>query len=172
MTNPDIERRQRSPRPSNTGLAVASLAAVALALAACGSSSSTSTTTTGSSSASVTVKAASTDKGTILETSAGMPLYTLTLGTSCTGACASAWPFLTVPAGTTPKAGPGVTGMLGTTTSGGALVVTYNGKKLYTFTSDSPGQVTGDGVAGFSVAKVTGAAPTSTATTSGSGSRY
>ena len=50
-----------------------------------------------------------------------------------------------------------MTGTLGTTMTGGALVVTYNGKELYTFLSDSPGQVTGDGVAGFSVAKVAAA---------------
>jgi len=87
-----------------------------------------------------------------------MPLYTLAAGTSCTGACAQAWPLLTVPAGTTPKAGAGVTGTLGTTMSGSDLVVTYNGKDLYTFLSDSPGQVTGDGVAGFSVVKVSTAA--------------
>jgi hypothetical protein len=38
--------------------------------------------------------------------------------------------------------------------SNGALQVTYNGALLYTFVSDtSPGQVTGNGVAGFSVAK-------------------
>jgi predicted lipoprotein with Yx(FWY)xxD motif len=110
-------------------------------------------------------------------------LYTLAAGTSCTGSCAQAWPFLTVPTGTTPKAGAGVTGTLGTTTSGGALVVTYNGKALYTFISDSAGQVTGDGVAGFSVAKVAAASGASnqspgttaapmTTTTSGGGYKY
>ena len=176
------------------GTAVVALAAVAVILAACGSSSpnsgattttagntGTSAATTGGSSASATVKAASTSKGTILENSAGMPLYTLAAGTSCTGACAQAWPFLTVAAGTTPKAGTGVTGTLGTTMSGGSTVVTYNGKALYTFLSDSAGQVTGDGVAGFSVVKVSAAAgaasntPPPTAaptTTAGGGYKY
>jgi len=130
------------------------------------------------------VKSASTSKGTVLENSAGLPLYTLAAGASCTGACAQAWPFVTVPAGTTPKAGTGVTGTLGTTMTGGMTVVTYNGKALYTFLSDSAGQVTGDGVAGFSVAKVAAAsgasnntpAPTApkaaTTTTSGGGYKY
>jgi predicted lipoprotein with Yx(FWY)xxD motif len=159
-------------RLSRPGTAVAVLAVIGLTLAACGSSTPTAATTTsppstgtgtgtGSSttaaSATATVKSASTNKGTVLENSSGMPLYTLAAGTSCTGACAQAWPPLTVPAGTTPKAGPGVTGTLATTMSGGALEVTYNGKALYTFLSDSAGQVTGDGVAGFSVAKVAAA---------------
>jgi predicted lipoprotein with Yx(FWY)xxD motif len=176
------------------GTAVAALAGAALVLAACGSSSpnsgATTTTagntgtsaatsaTTGAGSASATVKSASTSKGTVLENSSGMPLYTLAAGTSCTGACAQAWPFVTVAAGTTPKAGSGVTGTLGTTTIGGSTVVTYNGKALYTFLSDSAGQVTGDGVAGFSVVKVSTASPASsgtaatTATTSGGGYKY
>ena len=112
----------------------------------------------------------------MLENSAGMPLYTLAAGTSCTGACATAWPPLTVPAGSTPKAGSGVTGTLGTTMAGGATQVTYNGKALYTFLSDSAGHVTGDGVAGFSVVKVsastTGASAPTTAAPSGGGSQY
>ncbi len=65
----------------------------------------------------------------------------------------------------------GVTGTLATAKqSNGALWVTYNGKVLYTFLSDSsPGMVTGNGVAGFSVAKVSGAAATTTTTSASSG---
>jgi predicted lipoprotein with Yx(FWY)xxD motif len=101
-----------------------------------------------------------------------MALYTLNPGQTCTGTCAQAWPPLTVATGTTPTAGPGVTGTLATQQTNGALVVTYNGAALYTFTSDSsPGQVTGNGVAGFSVAKVSagsgGGAGSATTTTSG-----
>ena len=70
-----------------------------------------------------------------------------------------------------------MTGTLGTTMAGGATQVTYNGKALYTFLSDSAGHVTGDGVAGFSVVKLsastTGAsAPPTTAAASGGGSQY
>jgi predicted lipoprotein with Yx(FWY)xxD motif len=194
--HPGRSTSQRFSSFVRPGTAVAALAVVAVVLAACGSSSPTSATTTtagntgntgaaasssttGGASASPTVKAASTSKGNILENTSGLPLYTLAAGTSCTGACAQAWPFVTVPAGTTPKAGAGVTGTLGTTMTGGMTVVTYNGKELYTFLSDSAGQVTGDGVAGFSVAKVAAAsgasnntpAPTTT-TTSGGGYKY
>jgi predicted lipoprotein with Yx(FWY)xxD motif len=167
------------------GTAVASLAVVGLFLAACGSSTPSSATTTTPASnsgaaaspgttaaAAATVKTAMTSSfGTILVNSAGMALYTLAPGTNCTGACAQAWPALTVPAGTTPTGGSGVTGTLATSKqSNGALWVTYNGKVLYTFLSDSsPGMVTGNGVAGFSVAKVSGAAATTTTTSSSSG---
>jgi predicted lipoprotein with Yx(FWY)xxD motif len=179
-------------RWARPGLAVAALGAVALMLAACGSSTPSSATTsapsgaaspppTTAAKAAATVKAASTNKGTVLVNSAGMPLYTLAAGTPCTGACAQAWPALTVPAGTTPSAGAGVTGTLATTTGpGGSTQVTYNGKALYTFLSDSAGQVTGDGVAGFSVAKVSSSAapasttktPTTTTAKSGGGYQY
>ena len=207
MENPagasPTSRRRARPAPGRLGglvrpgTAAVALGAVAIVLAACGSSTPAATpttnspassggtggtgtgatTTTGSGSTAATVKAASTNKGTILETPAGMPLYTLAPGTACTGACAAAWPTLTVPAGITPKAGAGVTGTLATAKqSNGALWVTYNGKALYTFLSDSsPGQVTGDGVAGFSVAKVAAASTSSvspTTTTSSGGYHY
>jgi len=192
--------RRRAPlawpglkRLARPGTAVATLAVAALALAACGSSSPSSSATTAANtgtgtgttaassgttaaSSGATVMSASTSSGKVLENSAGMPLYTLAAGTSCTGACAMAWPPLTVPAGSTPKAGSGVTGTLGTTMAGGATQVTYNGKALYTFLSDSAGHVTGDGVAGFSVVKVsastTGASAPTTAAPSGGGSQY
>lgn len=191
---PTLGRRGTLARLARPGAVVTALGALALVVAACGSSSTTSATTapasntgTASTSAgggsattsasSATVRAASTNKGTVLENSAGMPLYTLAAGTSCTGACAQAWPALTVPAGTTPKAGAGVTGTLGTTMAGGALQVTYNGKALYTFLSDSSGQVTGDGVAGFSIAKASASASgvstnNTTTTSSGGGYKY
>lgn len=68
-------------------------------------------------------------------------------GTSaCTGECLAAWPALTVPAGSTPSAGPGVTGELGTITrpDDGSLQVTYDGLPLYFYVGDSaPGQANG-----------------------------
>jgi predicted lipoprotein with Yx(FWY)xxD motif len=61
-------------------------------------------------------------------------------GTSaCTGGCITKWPALTVPAGTTPTAGTGAAGTLGTITrsdTNGALQVTYNGLPLYFFSGD------------------------------------
>ncbi len=166
-----LRRRGRLVTARRTGVArpataVAALAAVALTLAACGSST-TSSATTGTSAASATVKADSTSAGTILENSAGMVLYTLAAGTSCTGACASAWPALTVPAGSTPTSGAGVTGTLATSKqSNGTLQVTCNGKPLSTFIMDtSPGQAAGNEVHGLSVASVAAASGTSSNTT-------
>jgi len=161
---------------------------VALVGAACSSSTpgASSTTTTaaaagdasGSTTAApATVHAATTSKGRILENSAGMALYTLDTDhggqSTCTGACLAAWPPVTVPAGTTPTAAAGVGGTLGTAKQAdGTEIVTYNGKLLYTFTSDSsPGQVTGNGVAGFFVATVAGSGAAAAATTTTAAAR-
>ena len=76
-----------------------------------------------------------------------MTVYTFTKdvannGTSaCTATddCIANWPALTVPTGTTPTAGAGATGKIGTITrtdTNGALQVTYNGLPLYFFSGD------------------------------------
>ncbi len=169
------------------GTAVGAVVVVALALSACGSSSPSSTTgasagnsgaaaaaSPGTSASTATVKTTDASGfGTILVNNAGMALYTYGPNNGgtvnmCTGACLQAWPALTVPAGTTPTLASGVSGTLATAKqSDGTLQVTYNGMLLYTFVSDgSPGQVTGNGVAKFSVAKVSSATPTTTPTTS------
>jgi len=104
--------------------------------------------------AGATVKTASVGTlGTVLVAgSNGMTVYTFTedvkdSGTSaCGSGCISIWPALTVPAGTTPTAGPGVTGTLGTITrtDDGTLQVTYNGLPLYFFKNDAaPGDANG-----------------------------
>jgi predicted lipoprotein with Yx(FWY)xxD motif len=101
--------------------------------------------------------------GTVLVDAKGLTLYYLKTETSgkimCTGSCASAWPPLLLPAGTTSAtAGSGVSGKLGTIDRpDGGTQVTYNGLPLYTFTSDQgPGQATGQGVNGFYVMTPTG----------------
>jgi predicted lipoprotein with Yx(FWY)xxD motif len=91
--------------------------------------------------------------GTILVAGTnGMTVYTFTndvkdSGTSaCTGGCLTRWPALTVPAGTAPTAGDGVTGTLGTITRSddGTTQVTYNGLPLYFFSGDAaPGDTNG-----------------------------
>ena len=66
---------------------------------------------------------------------------------ACTGGCLTKWPALTVPAGTTPTAGTGVTGTLATITrtDDGTLQVTYNGLPLYFYQGDkAPGDTTGN----------------------------
>jgi predicted lipoprotein with Yx(FWY)xxD motif len=78
---------------------------------------------------------------------------------TCTGECATAWPPLTTSG--QPTAGAGVTGPLGTLArADGATQVTYGGLPLYYWQGDAkPGDVTGDGVNSFSLAKVGGTAP-------------
>jgi predicted lipoprotein with Yx(FWY)xxD motif len=57
----------------------------------------------------------------------------------CTGSCATIWPPLTVPKGSKPLAGPGVTkGKLGTITRpDGRIQVTYYGLTLYRYSGDT-----------------------------------
>ena len=100
--------------------------------------------------------------GPVLTTSNGFTLYVLLSDrngiSSCTGSCVPIWPALTVPNGTTPTGGPGVTGVLRAVMQpNGTDQVTYNGSPLYTFAGDSaPGQVNGNGVQDFYVATVGG----------------
>lgn len=107
-------------------------------------------------------------EGPVLATSDGLPLYTLRTDhggvSTCTGPCLVAWPPLTVPSGATPTAGPGVPdGSLGTSVqSDGRNQVTFDGSPLYTFVSDSPDTVTGQGVAGFYVVQIKAAPATTT----------
>jgi predicted lipoprotein with Yx(FWY)xxD motif len=91
------------------------------------------------------VATASTSAGTVLVAGAnGMTVYTFSSDTAnsgtsaCSGGCAATWPPLTVPAGTTPSRGTGVTGTLGTITRAdtGALQVTYNGLPLHFYSGD------------------------------------
>ena len=98
--------------------------------------------------------------GTYLTGPNGMALYThagdSATSSTCAGGCAAAWP----PLATTgqPTAGPGVTGQLGTLTrADGTVQVTYGGMPLYYWQGDAKaGDVTGNGVASFSVATVGG----------------
>jgi predicted lipoprotein with Yx(FWY)xxD motif len=62
----------------------------------------------------------------------------------CTGACNSFWKPLTISGGA-PTAGSGVGNLGVVKRSDGTKQVTENGKLLYTFTQEGPGQVTGDG---------------------------
>jgi predicted lipoprotein with Yx(FWY)xxD motif len=89
--------------------------------------------------------------GKILVTVHGAALYYLPSG-SCTGQCLAVWPRLVMPAGKTEPKGATC---LGTSALGHhRLQVTYRKHRLYTFTGDMGGSVTGNGVSGFKVAKV------------------
>ena len=143
----------------------------ALMLAACGGQpAGTGATTSPSASASATPAPSSSSSpvvlaqvvgsmGTILvAASNGHTVYRFNSDTpgvsNCKGGCISAWPPLSVTAGTTPTGGTGVTGQLGTITrDDGSLQVTYKGLPLYFFHSDSkPGDTNGN-YTGWSLVK-------------------
>ena len=165
---------------------VAALATAALIIAGCGSSSNSSSATsaaapaTSSSSATSTaaaaakgtmVKTASTSRGTYLAGPNGHALYLWVADTggksSCSGACAHAWPPLVTKG--SPAAGSGVNASdLGTIMrSDGTEQVTYKGHPLYYFIADtSAGSTKGQGTNGFG-AKWWLVAPSGTAITTG-----
>lgn len=134
-----------------------------LGLVACGKSSSVASGNGGGSSAPATSGAATVSTasvgsvGTVLVDSRGFTLYYLKSEPSgsitCTGSCATNWPPLVLPSGTTtPTAGTGVkAGDLGTIMRpDGGTQVTYKGKALYLFVGDtSAGQANGQGTADF-----------------------
>jgi predicted lipoprotein with Yx(FWY)xxD motif len=149
-----------------------SLAALAVAgalvLAACGGSSTSSSSgsgstpsygaakpsTSNSSGAASVVSTKTSSLGTFLVDGNGRALYLWDADhgskSTCSGACAQAWPPLTTTA--TPKASGAVkASLLGTTKrTDGSHEVTYAGHPLYTFAGDTQaGQTTGQGSNGF-----------------------
>jgi predicted lipoprotein with Yx(FWY)xxD motif len=90
----------------------------------------------------------------------------------CVGACATLWPPLTVPKGTKPVAGPGITkSKLGTITRpDGRIQVTYAGLTLYRYSGDSKaGQTNGEGIQNIWFAISPTGKLVKTATSSGGG---
>jgi predicted lipoprotein with Yx(FWY)xxD motif len=86
----------------------------------------------------------------VLVDSAGKALYAADEeadnGVLCTGACLSFWEPLTIDAGApTANSVPGTLGV--SERPDGSRQVTHDGKRLYSFTQDEPGEVTGDGLA-------------------------
>jgi len=168
--------RRRRVRPSRL-VPIAGIVAIGLTGAACGSSASSTTTTTAAVAVGRTaiVNLSHGSLGTILVTKKGLTLYYYTADTAtkiaCTGSCAQSWPPLLYTGSGTPAGGTGVTGLGTIHRPGGGIQVTYQGKPLYTFASDTPGHATGQGVAGFQVVIVHGAgsgsSTTTTAATSG-----
>lgn len=131
-------------------LMVLAVVAATIALVGCSSSPAAPSAAAGA-----TVQAKSVGSiGTVLVAANGMTVYNFTKdvkdsGTSaCTGGgptptgCLAKWPAVTVPAGTTPTVGSGVTGKLATITrpDDNTVQVTYNGLPLYYFSADkAPG---------------------------------
>lgn len=141
-------------------LPIAVAFAGALALAACGSSGSSTAATkqpassrSAASASGPTVEVAKNARfGDILVDAKGMTLYTFTNGgkpVPCSGACAAAWPPLTVSSGTQPTGSMGIAS-LGTTAFNGDTLVTQSGLPLYRFAGDTaPGDANGDGLNSF-----------------------
>jgi len=138
------------------GTGLAAVAAVGGLTAAAAGGPSTSSSTAGHSATAATVRTASATVAgkteTILVNSGGLPLYFYRPDTAAksfvTGGVASLWPALTSAAPTA----AGATGKLTVVNDTHGHQVAYNGHMLYTFTSDEPGQVTGQGVQNFFVA--------------------
>ena len=150
-----------------TSFAFAAVPLVALVVAGCGGGSSDSAAPGAAAAAppasksagtrTATVRVANSGLGKILVDSHGRTLYLFKKDTgtksTCSGACAQAWPPLQVSG--KPAVGSGArSSLVGTTTrSDGSRQVTYNGHPLYTFQGDSKrGDTKGEGVVAFGAA--------------------
>jgi predicted lipoprotein with Yx(FWY)xxD motif len=103
---------------------------------------------------SVVITKTNSNVGNYLADPNGNTLYTIGSGaagvSSCTGSCLSAWPPY-IDKGTTAGLPANISSI--TRSDNGDIQYTYKGMPLYYFASDTSGQVTGNGVSGFSVAK-------------------
>ncbi|HEY1572603.1 MAG TPA: hypothetical protein VGG05_14770 [Pseudonocardiaceae bacterium] len=97
-----------------------------------------------------TVSATTANGGKILVDPTGAALYTNDQDSGkprcVTKDCVAVWVPLMVPSGQQPTEGPGVGGTIGTVAVGGRDQVTLDGKPLYTFALDGPGQAQGNGL--------------------------
>ena len=158
--------RRTQGRRRRAVLALPVFLATAIGLAACGSSSATGgaapqyggapspSKAAAPASSGIELTLCSTSLGTILTDGRGITLYAFEAdkGTtsSCSGACATAWPPLTATA--TAKVGAGIKQSLvgKTTRADGTQELTYAGHPLYYFAGDSaPGDTSGQGSRGF-----------------------
>jgi predicted lipoprotein with Yx(FWY)xxD motif len=148
---------QRS-RPITLLATAAVIPLTALTLAACGGGSNNSTASSAPPKAAggqaATVGVQNSSLGKILDDSKGDTLYLFKKDTStkstCTGACASAWPPLRVSGKPVVGTGANASKLGSSPRSDGKAQVTYNGHPLYTFTGDkSPGDTSGQGVNAF-----------------------
>ena len=127
------------------------VAVAVLALAACGgdgydSSESSPAAQSGAETATVSVHELG-DSGRVLVNSAGKALYAADeeadSGVECTGACTSFWIPLTIDGGE--PSGNSLPSELGVVERGdGTRQVTFDGKRLYSFIEDEPGEASGD----------------------------
>jgi predicted lipoprotein with Yx(FWY)xxD motif len=170
------------PVPVRLGAAVA----VALLAAACGSSATSSNTPStaapaaaGSSSSSASanmIKTGTSSGGAFLTDGSGRAMYLFLADgknkSSCSGACASAWPPVIVTGQPTAASGVNASDLSTITRSDGTKQVTYNGHPLYYYAGDTgPGMDNGQGLNGFGavwwLVAPSGASITSKVTVSG-----
>jgi predicted lipoprotein with Yx(FWY)xxD motif len=129
------------------GVSVVALVLLGTALAGAGTAPSASSSSASTASG-ATLKAAQVKGVTVVTNAKGFTLYWFAPDTptksACNGACASYWP----PVLGAQKAGPGVTGKLGTIKrTDGSTQATYDGHPLYTYIGDSgPGQANGNNI--------------------------
>jgi predicted lipoprotein with Yx(FWY)xxD motif len=136
----------------SAGIVTASVAAVTLAMIPAATAAPAAARPAAAKSAVVVKERVRPHVGKILVTTTGRALYYLPHG-SCTGECLTIWSRLVMPRGTMKPKGASClsTKAFGMTHR---LQVTYRKHLLYTFADDSGISVTGNGVAGFKVAKV------------------
>jgi predicted lipoprotein with Yx(FWY)xxD motif len=146
-----------SRRPSRLKIAVLALVAIAasVALAACGddesdSGSTAAGSTTGTVAGADTISVQSVGGLDALVDAEGNALYFNDQDTAskiaCTAECASIWVPVTTESGQPSSDDSSVEAKLGAVmTPDGNSQLTFEGKPLYTFTEDTPGQVTGNG---------------------------
>ena len=152
-SSPSVRSAWTGRAASGVSTAVAGLGVAAVALVAFGllggalaGAGSTSGSPSGSAAAGGELRTTTIGGVTVLTNAAGRTLYWFAPDTStksaCYGSCAAYWPPVSGPL----KAGPGVTGKLGTIArTGGGTQETYDGHPLYTYIGDSgPGQAHGN----------------------------
>jgi predicted lipoprotein with Yx(FWY)xxD motif len=135
-----LEARLRSgdvpgARPGIAGLSIVALVLLIVAVAGAGGSPSSASSTAGPGQV---LKTATIGGVTVITNTKGLTLYWFVPDNAttsrCYQTCAQYWP----PVFGTPKAGPGVTGTLGTIRrSDGTTQATYDGHPLYTYIGDS-----------------------------------
>jgi predicted lipoprotein with Yx(FWY)xxD motif len=150
-----------SSRKASLALKVgAPLAAAGILAAACSSSggssgsSNSAPSATGGSTSTATVNVRTSNGTTFLTDKAGRSLYLFgsdsKTTSTCTGACATAWPPLTATTAPTAGAGAKASDLSTITRSDGTKQVTYAGHPLYSFSGDkAAGQINGEGSTAF-----------------------
>ena len=151
MTNLRSARRQRTPgrnRPRRHMVAGSLVGVVALTLSVTLAPAAVAHPAKTPKTAQVVEVVNRVSFGNMLATTGGASLYTTAL--RCTGSCLIVWPPLVMPKGK--KLPTGVSGLSTVKLKHHRPQVTYNGKRLYTFSADSGGDVTGNNVENFVVA--------------------